>query len=94
MPRTIDANWQTHELVIWGLFDTQEKIWFGDSHGAFQYDDEDLARVAAMMVDKRLGYGFGRTRAMHLDQQANKLRDELPTLMNGEEALRRLEEGL
>lgn len=77
-----------------GLLDTHDNVWMGDNKGPKLFDDEELAQVAARIVDVQLRQIAGRTKAMPYIEEANIKRDKVPVLLSPEEALKRLEEGL
>ena len=79
---------------MWGLLDTKENCWMGNLEGPLLYDDEELAQVAARVVDVQLKQPAGRTRARVYDQSATHLKDEKKVLRSPEEAIERLESGL
>jgi hypothetical protein len=84
------------EAITWGMFDTVDRVWMGTQTGPATFVEEDIARIAAQMVDVRLRQKQGRTKARELPEELRRLlryRDEKPALMSGEEALRGLEEG-
>jgi hypothetical protein len=77
----------------WGLYDTKDGVWMGNDKGPKTFDDYMLARIAAEMVDVQLGQKTGRTKAKEYFGGANRLRDEKPTRMGSERALKLLENG-
>ena len=78
---------------MWGIFDTEDKIWIGNDDGPCHYEDKMTARLSAEVADVVLGQKIGRCRARRLPKGSWKLRDEKPTIMKPEKALRLLEEG-
>jgi len=79
---------------MYGLYDTTDNCWMGNSEGPLLYEDEMLAKVAARTLDVQLKQAAGRTRAIPYTEESVVLKDEKETFMSPEEALRRLEEGL
>jgi len=77
----------------YGLYDTEDGIWFGDDDGPRMYDDYTLARVAAEMVDMQLGQEAGRTRAKEYYAAPMRLRDTVAVELSPLEAYKRLEQG-
>jgi len=76
------------------LLDTVDNVWIDNDDGPHQYDDFEVARLAAQTVDVMLRQRPGRCRAKEYVPGPLKLRDEVPTVMNAETALRKMEEGL
>lgn len=76
----------------WGLYDTTDNVWLGDEKGPKLYN-QLLAKIAARVTEKQLGYEPGRVIGRVYDNSGNKLRDTVDTIMSGEEAVRRLEAG-
>jgi hypothetical protein len=77
----------------WGIYDTQENIWYGDETGPKLFDDENVAKVAAMVMDVRLKQRPGRTRQREYREANPRLRDSVETRMTTEEALEHIEKG-
>ena len=78
----------------WGIFDTEDNLWMGDSTGPMLFDDEKVARVAAMVYDVQLGQAPGRSRAEKFTPRPGlRLHDEKPAIMSALDAIRALEEG-
>jgi hypothetical protein len=77
--------------IQYGLYDTEDDVWMGDDNGPKTFTDFMHARVASEVVDVRRP---GRTKAREYDPAPKRLRDEVPTKMTTEEALRRMENGL
>jgi hypothetical protein len=80
------------QQTLWGLLDTKDNLWLGDGSAPKLFDDESLAQAAARIIDVRLGWPAGRTRATKYDKHGKK-RDEIKPHMSGLAALQRLEEG-
>ena len=80
----------------WGLVDTNEKnlVWMGDSGGPFLYNDEQMAKIAARIIDVQLHQPAGRTRVRLYDGSGTKWKDEKDVKMSAEMALEKLEKGL
>lgn len=76
-----------------GVYDTKDKCWMGTKDKALVYIEEDVAKIAAMMMAVQLQIPAGRLRAMPFDPTALKKKDERTIKVTAEEALRRLEEG-
>lgn len=77
----------------YGLLDTKDNVWLGHDGGPQVYEDYGLARIAARVPEKRLGYDPGRVQAKSYDPAPKKLRDEVTPKITAEEALKRLEAG-
>lgn len=91
---------QSLPLCPWGLYDTADNCWMGDDEGpkifSADVDLENLfasARIAAQIVDVRLGQKPGRTMVRHYPAAATRLRDKVEPKMSAEDALRGLEDG-
>lgn len=78
----------------YGLLDTEDGCWFGDTAGVKLLDEFWLARIAAQVIDKRLGNEPGRTRARPFIDRPLRHKDTLDTKMDTLEALKKLEDGL
>lgn len=79
---------------MYGLYDTKDDCWLGNSEGPLLYEDQKLAAIAARILDVRLGNPAGRTRATEYLAEANIKKDNLQPKYSAEEAINRLEEGL
>lgn len=79
---------------MYGLYDTKENCWLGNSEGPLQYEDEEIAQAAARILDVRLRNPAGRTRAMPFPDELLVKKDDVTPELSAEEAMRRLEEGL
>lgn len=79
----------------YGIYDTQDKVWIGDSGGPAVFDDPVFARAAAQVAECRLtGTDLGcRMVARAMPDDISKKRDELSTLMSTGEALDQIENG-
>lgn len=78
---------------MYGIYDTQDSCWLGDEHGPKLFEDFLVARVAAQVLDERLGNRPGRSKAREYGGGANRLRDEVQTKMSTLDALQRIEGG-
>lgn len=78
----------------YGLYDIKDNCWLGNSEGPLLYEDQQLARIAARILDVRLGNPAGRTRAEEYLAEATTKLDDLQPKYSAEEAINRLEEGL
>jgi hypothetical protein len=76
-----------------GILDTVDDLWMGDDNGPKLFDEEDLAKIAARIVDVRMGHPPGRYRALEFTQTEVRRRDAVDTKMDTLEALTLLEEG-
>lgn len=85
----------------YGIYDTQDHCWVGDSNGPKLFDTEQykdaytLARISAQMVETQV---FGtdmaaRYRARAFHESNLRLKDKKPVKMSAEKALRKLEAG-
>lgn len=77
----------------WGVWDIEDRLWIGNDSGPVTFEDESLAKIAAMVACVRLGWPIVRCRAKKFQASQARLRDELPTRMGSEEAIRKLEGG-
>ena len=77
----------------YGVLDTKDNVWMGNKEGPLLYDAEELAQVAARIVDARLCNPAGRCKAMLYAQDATTLKDELTCQRSAEEAIALLERG-
>ena len=75
----------------WGLYDTQTDTWLGQAEGPVTYEDNEIAQVAAAIVETQLRWEIGRLRAKVYQAGVIVKRDEINTHMTGLDALRRLE---
>jgi hypothetical protein len=57
--------------------DTKENCWFGTKERTLLYKNEELAKVVAMVLDVRLGWPAGRTRAMPYNETWVQKKDDL-----------------
>lgn len=78
----------------YGLYDTKGKCWLGNAEGPLTYDKKPVARAAARIIDIRLRWPAGRTRAMPYTEDATILKDEMTPELSAEEAMDRLDQGL
>jgi hypothetical protein len=76
-----------------GLYDSVDKLWMGSEEGPLLYEDPQLAKIAAMIVDRALGQPMGRTRAIPCLATPVRIRDTKPILTDPVTALGKLEEG-
>jgi hypothetical protein len=65
----------------------------GNQEGPLLYDDEQLAKAAARIVDVRLKQPAGRTRAIPYTEETVVLKDEKDCAVDAEKAIQMLEEG-
>lgn len=82
----------------YGLYDTKDNCWIGaNDEGTgpklFKQEEYELARIARQLACVRLGVPYGRIKVRKFEEDALVKKDELPTVLGGEEALRLLEEG-
>lgn len=73
---------------FWGLWDTQGKCWLGNEQGPWQKENKTLAKVAATVASEQLGHLI---RPVLLPPGPFKYKDEVPTKMTPEEALKKIE---
>ena len=78
----------------WGLYDTKDNCWLGDSDGPKLFDDESLAQIACRVIDVQTKTPAGRTRARIFNEGPLKKKDEVKIYRSGEDAIERLESGL
>ena len=91
----LSGMWGAPVKTVWGIFDTEDRLWLGDDLGPAVFDDEKIAQVAARVADVRLRQKPGRCQAKELPENRRrfKCRDEKAAHMTVIEALRGLEEG-
>jgi hypothetical protein len=77
----------------YGVYDTKDNCWIGDSKGPKLFENENLAMVAARIVDVQLRNTPGRCKALPFGEEPVFKKDELKTHMTAEAALQRLEDG-
>lgn len=80
----------------YGVFDTKDEVWIGAEDGPALWDEEDeaLAAVSALIVDKQLDQPMGRTRAMPYSEDTTHIRDYVEPVKDALTALVELEEGV
>lgn len=78
---------------MYGLYDTQDDCWLGDDQGPLFYEEEDVAKVGAQVLDVRLKQAPGRTRAKPFAEESLVKKDEKETFVGAEEAIAQLEKG-
>jgi len=76
-----------------GLYDTRDSLWMGTDEGPLLYEDAELAKVAAQIVDRALHQPPGRTRAIPYTPGFKRIRDAKPILTPPALALAKLEDG-
>ena len=79
--------------MTYGLLDTVDNVWMGDSSGPAKFGDFMLARIAAQMLDVQLGQAPGRTRAVEYIEGPKRLRDTVETKLSPLAALQEIESG-
>jgi len=90
--------------VSYGIYDTQDNCWIGNETGPRVFTREDsaklngmpqvlAAKIAAQIWGVQLGYVAGRLRERVFDEKDLQMKDEVPTKMDGLEALKKLESG-
>ena len=62
-----------------GLFDEVDALWVGNQEGPLRYDNEVVARLAAEVACRMVGWPLTRIRARLFDR-AGKIRDEVKVL--------------
>lgn len=77
----------------YGVLDTVDNVWMGNTQGPVTYDDRKLAQVAAAVIAERLGWPLNRCQAVTYSRPSPKLRDTVKAKMTTLEAIRRLEAG-
>jgi len=77
----------------YGLWDSQDNLWMGDSAGPKTYDELDIAVIAARVCDARLAWRAGRTIAREYVEAPRRLRDSLDAKMTALAALAGIESG-
>lgn len=80
----------------YGLYDTGRgtRSWVGNTDGPLRYEDEETAKVAALIFNRMVGFPLTRVRAQEFDD--GKLLTKVETIepkMTPEQALADLEEG-
>jgi len=74
----------------YAVFDTKDKIWVGDDKGVVAYNDWDLARCAATIINEQMDQ-FCRFRASEYSRDAKKYAGEQKVNKTPEEAVKALE---
>jgi hypothetical protein len=78
----------------YGILDTIDNLWLGTEEGPELYEEQWLAKIAAMIAAKRTNVSLTRYRAMPFDEsQSVRLKDEISTDKDSLTALIELEEG-
>lgn len=80
-------------VPVFGLHDTKDDCWIGNAEGPLLYGLEEIAKVAALVVDGRMQRAMGRTRAKAYDFSGNKKKDVLMPTRAAENVMERLERG-
>lgn len=81
----------------YGIMDLQDKVWIGENDegtGPKTFDDPQLAEIARLVAVRRLGWSYSRLKVREMPETTFKKKDEVPTIMSTERALKKLEEGL
>jgi hypothetical protein len=90
------ADWVPGTLEhpkTWGMLDRDTQTWLGGSFGPLTYYDYKITRIKARIIAVQLGWSPLRVIVQRYTPATRKL-DDLETRCSGEEAMRRLEEGL
>lgn len=87
----------------WGLYDTQDKGWFGNEagpqiyingeHDGKPFTGEEMARLGATIIGIRMKWNRGRLRATLYTTNANKPRGEYVPILSLDEALKQIKTG-
>lgn len=88
----------------YGIYDTKDNCWMGDTKGpkifdSVQFDGvklpeaKDAADIAAQMACAQLGWPITRLRARIFDEGPLRHKDDLKTKMGSLKALERIETG-
>jgi hypothetical protein len=81
----------------YGLWDTKDKCWLGNGEkekGPNTYDDEKLAKTAAVVATEMLQFEKGRIIALPFNPKDElKFKDEIEGPFTCDEAIERLEGG-
>lgn len=72
-------------MSSFGLFDTKDEIWLGNSKGPLCIEDEPLAHKAAELIGARMDWSSGRI-AVRPSENPTVKRDEIPYARSVEEA--------
>lgn len=78
---------------MYGLHDTKDNCWMGDNRGPFLYKKEELAQIAARIVDVQLKQVAGRTKSTLYTEDVLVKKDDKEVLIGAEEAIEKLECG-
>ena len=89
----MDQGSHKGRVMALGLFDIVDKCWLGNSQGPLLYDDPELAQIAAQVSAKRLGFNMLRIQVKPWAGDAWVKKDDLETVMSGEDAVKHLEDG-
>jgi hypothetical protein len=81
--------------MSWGIYDTVDGLWMGNSEGPIAHEEEALAVIVGMMCAVKLGHPFSRYEAREIPKRSRpwRWRDTLKTEMSNAEAIDRLEKG-
>ena len=90
--------------MSWGVYDTQDECWLGDSNGPKLFDDvimkgkkaipaNELARIAAQLACVQMRWPPTRVVAREYDGSGTQQKDTVKTAMTPEKALRKAERG-
>lgn len=78
----------------YGIIDPKDNRWIGDEHGPLTWPGYDLAQIAAQVISVRLYGTQTKLRAKEYIRGPKRKVEDLPKpKMEGEEALRLIEEG-
>lgn len=79
---------------MYGIFDTKDNLWIGNSSGPVTFDELQLAQAAAQIVEVMLtSTDLGvRFQVREAPVASVRLHDELPVQFTAVEAMQRIEE--
>ena len=78
---------------MWGIYDTQDKLWIGNDTGPLIYGDHMMARASAQITEEAmLGSDLaGRFQAREIPESVWRLRDTVDLKHSPLEAIQRIE---
>lgn len=77
----------------WGLWETKRNFWWGTTDAPLTYDTEEIAAVAARILDARMCLPVGRTRPQRFLKEPLKRTQDLKPKRSVERAIELLENG-
>jgi hypothetical protein len=81
------------ERTIWGVFDSTNNTWVGDSSGPKLFDNWELAQCSAQIIDNQLGRRGEPLRAKEFNLKTVRKVGEEKTIRSALDALDKIEKG-